>query len=95
MIKIEVKSGEVMSKTTKTGRPYRVQQAWAHLVGKDGHPLAYPVEMEMSYWDAADQPYPPGIYTLDPSSVYVGEFRRLSLGNLKLRPLTIPAQKVA
>lgn len=95
MIRIEIKSDEVISKQTKGGRAFRVQSAWAHLVGKDGAPQPYPVEMELSYWDATDRAYPPGNYTLDPSSIYVGEFRRLSFGNLKLRPLTASSQKAA
>ncbi len=95
MIRIEIKSGEVTNKQTKGGKPFRIQSAWAHLIGKDGAPQPYPVEMELSFWDASDQPYPPGNYTLDPSSIYVGEFRRLSFGNLKLRPLTVPSQKAA
>lgn len=95
MIKIEVKTSEVTNKTTKSGWAYRVQQAWAHLIGKDGQPMPYPVEIELSYWKETDQPYPPGNYTLDPSSLYVGDFRRLTLGTMKLRALSQPAQKAA
>ena len=35
--------------------------------------------------DAA--PYQPGFYTLDPRSLFVGEFQQLAIGRLKLQPI--------
>lgn len=94
MIRIEVKSTEVrsISGTSKTGKPYNIrdQEAYAYTVGRDGQPRPYPERISLQLED--DQaPLEPGIYTLAPASLYVGDYGRLMLG----RPQLVKAQPVA
>jgi len=53
-------------------------------------PVACSIPLEK---DAA--PYQAGFYTLDMRSIYVGDFRRLELGRVKLVPEAAGARKVA
>lgn len=95
MIRIEIKSAEVASKNVtikngpRTGQiaTIREQTAWAHLCDRNGQPQPYPSQISLSLEENA-QPYPPGIYTISPSSFYVNRFRRLELG----RSVLVPAQ---
>ena len=54
------------------------------------YPVACSIPLEK---DAA--PYQAGYYTLDMRSIYVGDFRRLELGRVKLVPEAAGARKVA
>ena len=98
MIKIEVKSAEVTTKSgiaAKTGKPYsiREQEAWAFLCSVTG-PQPYPSRTVLNLED--DQPpYPPGQYTIDASSIYVGDFGSLRLGRLRLKALAPAAARAA
>jgi len=86
MIKIEIDTTDVetFEFSTKTGKPFsiRKQRAWAHL-----HGAKYPTEIEVLL-TATQSPYPVGQYVLSPASIYVGRYRSLRIGRLKLQPLS-------
>ena len=88
MIRIEVVSTVVDERSgNKNGKNWliREQGAYAHRLDENSKPLKYPVACSIPLEKDA-QPYQPGFYTLDLRSVYVGEFRRLELGRVKLVP---------
>lgn len=89
MIKIEIKSAEVKTKSgvsAKTGKNYsiREQEGYAFTFNREGKPNAYPERIVLSLRDE-DQPYQPGFYTICPSSFYVAGF-----GVLSMRPALTP-----
>lgn len=98
MIKIEVTSAEVRTKSgtsARTGKPYNIreQDAYAYTVGRDGQPQKYPQKIVINLGD--DQaPYPLGMYQPAAESFYVDRFGGLSLG-LVLKPLPVSAAKAA
>ncbi len=97
MIRIEIVSTEVDEKSgNKNGKDWRIreQEAYAHLIGQDGKPGKYPVACSIQL-DKDAPAYQPGFYTLDPRSLYVGDFRRLELGRLRLTPDGGAARKAA
>lgn len=69
------------SGTTQDGRAYSIRQqnAYAFLGGD------YP-ELFTFRLNEDQAPYPAGYYTLDPSSLTVGNYNRLSIGFVKLIP---------
>lgn len=98
MIRIEIKSTEVrtISGTSKAGKPYSIrdQEAYAHTVGRDGQPRPYPERISLQLED--DQPpFEPGLYTLAPSSLYVGDYGRLMLGRPQLARVQPAVAKAA
>ena len=89
MIKITVgrEAAREMKGTGKTsGREYhfRVQRAYAHLVGRDGQLTEFPEAFSLNT-DPAEGPYAPGEYVLSPSGLYVRD-EKLVL-NVRLQPL--------
>jgi hypothetical protein len=90
MIRIEVVSPHVEERSgIKDGK-----SAYAFVLDPEGNPAKYPVACSIML-EKNDRPYQPGFYTLDPRSIYVGDFRRLELGRLKLLPESGPARKAA
>ena len=88
MIRIEVVNPNVDERSgNKNGKNWviREQAAYAHLLDEHGKAMKYPVACSISLERDA-QPYAPGFYTLDPRSIYVGDFRRLELGRVRLVP---------
>ena len=93
MIRIEVVNGAVDERSgSKNGKNWtiREQSAYAHLLDEFGKPHKYPVQCSIPL-DRDAPAYQPGFYMLDPRSIYVGDFRRLELGRVKL----IPERKAA
>jgi helix-destabilizing protein len=91
MIRIEVKSDAVETRSgiaQKTQKPYsiRTQEAYAHTVDPSGAIRPYPERIALQL-DDDQKPFPPAMYMLQPSSVYVGDFGRLNLGRPVLQPL--------
>lgn len=98
MIKIEVNTSAFDAKqgiSARTGKPYsiREQEAWAFLSDRDGKLQPHPQRIRITLGDG-DAPYTPGLYQLDPSSVYVGDFSQLNI-RARLRPLGQSAIKAA
>ncbi len=97
MIRIEVVNTTVDERSgNKNGKNWliREQAGYAHLLDEFGKPMKYPVACSIPLEkDAA--PYQAGFYTLDMRSIYVGDFRRLELGRVKLVPEAAGARKVA
>ena len=83
-IEVEKEKPEHISGVSKGGKEYSIwkQKAYAHLPSSK-----YPVMIELNIEDEAHA-YKEGIYTIDPSSFYVGDFNSLSLRFMKLVPLT-------
>jgi hypothetical protein len=103
MLRIEIKSPEVRTisgtckpGTVNAGKPYciRDQEAYAWLVGRDGKPRDYPERISVQL-DDDQEAYRPGVYTLAPQSLYVGDFGRLQMGKPKLMPVAAAAAKAA
>lgn len=91
MIRIEIKDATVETRSgNRNGRDWtiRSQTAWAFTVGLDGKPNPYPERVSITLEDGS-QGYAPGVYTLSPQSLYVGDFGRLTLG----RPVLVPVQQ--
>lgn len=94
-IRIEVKSPVVVenSGTAKaSGKPYtiRKQTAWAHVVDQDGKPYEYPARIELQL-DNDQSPFAVGLYTIAPSSFFVGDYDKLAMRRLVLQPLKAAA----
>lgn len=90
MIKVEINSAtfDVKSGTSaRTGKPYsiREQEGWAFLADRDGKSQPHPQRIKLTLGDD-QQPYQPGLYQLDPSSIFVGDFAQLNI-RARLRPL--------
>lgn len=95
MIRIEIESAEVITKSgvaAATGKPYtiREQDAWAYLVGQNGKPNKHPDAMKIAL-ERDQSPYAVGAYILDPGSLYVASFGKLSIGRVRLNPLPVAA----
>lgn len=76
---IEVKSGT----SQKTGKPYSIknQTGYVHFAHEE-----YPIEIKLRIRDE-QAPYPPGEYTVDDRSFYVGKFKDFVAGTLALTPI--------
>lgn len=88
MLKIEIKSTEVVNKSgtaARSGKPYSIneQSAYFHQPGKE-----YPIEINITLQDGQNS-YAPGFYDLDESSFFVGRF-----GSLECRPVLKPIKTV-
>jgi len=89
MLKIEVKSTEISERSgNKNGNAWhmRNQEAYAHIRNRNGTAAPYPEKIVLSLDNGNSQrapqaPYPVGIYYLIDSSIYVGDFSGLRLGN--------------
>ena len=85
MLTIEVKDGNTQSRTIinkKTGEEvtFHELEAWARLVEE-----GYPERVKLSMHDG--NPVRPGMYTIKPSSFYVGQYNKLQIGRVELSPL--------
>jgi len=87
MIKIEITPNQqrpiTRSGTTKDGKEYVMQEQHAYIyLGGD-----YPTEFVINI-PRGDQPYAAGLFTIDASSLRVGQFMRLEVArDIKLIPL--------
>jgi len=90
MIKVEITSPAVEEKrgvSARTGKPYfiREQEGWFHTCDKDGKPRAHP-ERGSVVIEGDQRPYPPGVYSICPSSLFMGRFGSLDI-RVTLRPV--------
>ena len=67
---------------------FRVQRAYAHLVGRDGQLTEFPEAFSLNT-DPAEGPYAAGEYVLAPSGLYVRDEKLL------FRPRLQPLKKAA
>ena len=90
MIRIEVDSITVEERrgTGKNGKPYciREQGAYAHVLDEHGRAGKYPVRCKLNL-DEEQAPFAPGDYQIDPRSLMVGDFDRVTVGRLRIVPL--------
>lgn len=90
-MKVEVRSKEVVSERIeprpggKQFQPFtkHTQQAYAHTVGTNGQPEAYPRQFRLSL-EKPDLALEPGMYHLADGSFYVDRNGNLALGRLVL-----------
>lgn len=91
MIRIEVTPQIITKKgvARATGKPYEIneQVAYAHLIGQDGQPNKYPTQIALSTRDGI---LPAGDYTLNPSSLTLGQW-----GTLDFTPRLVPLRPQA
>lgn len=84
--KIVVASDKVVNRniTTKANKEmtFREQRAALQIAGED---FPHPFNINL---DKDQPPYPPGDYTIDLSCLKVGDFEQLTVGRLKLVPMT-------
>lgn len=92
MIRVEVASTAVEVKTgtsPRTGKQYNIreQECWVHTVDKaTGQTRPHP-ERAVVPLEEGQPPYPPGSYTICPSSIYVARFGLVAM-RLRLKPAT-------
>lgn len=91
MIRIEITEAviEHRQQTAKNGGKvydFYTQKAFAFLPDSLGKVGKYPQQIEISH-DKDSPAYQVGMYTLDPRSLFVGDFHKLAIGRLKLAPL--------
>ncbi len=84
---ITIEENTLINKTSKAGKPYAVQQAYAHTVNSDGSPKRYPTEITL--FVKKDQqgnpvPYSKGEYDLADSSFEVDQYGNLSINFVNL-----------
>ena len=89
MIKITVTDTPIreMKGIGKTsGKPYhmRIQTVYAHTMSPEGVMADFPDKFELAL-DDGQNPFPRGVYTLAPSSVFVSRD-----GKLDIRPRLVP-----
>lgn len=103
MIRIEIKTANVTPRNIvakqgpRAGQTIQLleQEAYAETYGDNGK-HAYPSRITLNL-ESNEKPYPPGVYTVDPASLYVDRFQKLQLGRLRLTPVaaTRPAAAAA
>jgi hypothetical protein len=85
-VKIEIQNDAVTTRAgvSAAGKNYSIrnQEAWFHQVG-----VPYPTRIELSL-DNNQAPWSVGEYSLDEKSFFVDKYRRLSVGRLKLIPIS-------
>ena len=96
-MRIEIKSDKVqeISGIAKLSqKPYliRKQSGYAYVVDEAGQPQPYPESIDINL-DREQPAYPPGVYLVLDSSFYVGDFKSLTIGKLRLQ--SIEAAKAA
>lgn len=110
MIRIEVKAAVVARRdiTIKQGpkagqiSTFFEQEAWAYTFNRDGEPHPFPQRcvinidpVTVNGTPQAPNPYPVGNYQPDPSCLYIDRFGCLTLGRLKLKPISPAISKAA
>lgn len=98
MIKIEIRSAEVVTKSgvsARTGKPYSMneQRGYAFTCDRQGNPQPYPSQLCITLANGV-QPYQPGLYTLAPSSLYTNKYDQLEISP-NLVPISATLQKAA
>jgi hypothetical protein len=90
MIKIEVRAAKINTRniTSKQGKSFtfREQPCYAFTLDRDGNPRPYPQEFVLNIPESQPEPYPVGVYTLAPASVWIDRNQHLSLAP-KLTPV--------
>lgn len=88
-LKITIASTAIHTKSgvsSKTGKPYEIreQEAWAHFIGPDAKPQAFPTKI-MLMLEAQQVPHAIGDYLLHPCSIQPGRF-----GSIQVKPILQP-----
>jgi hypothetical protein len=96
MIRITVKSTDLTPRTKKgSSVPFAYEQTgYAWLFDRVGKPEEYPQRVALTHWcdksgSMEGKAYPPGEYTLAPTSYAVGDYGRLTVAP-RLVPLAKP-----
>jgi len=93
-LKVEIESNEVNTKsgTSKQGKAFslREQAGYIYTLDDQGKQQRHPQAFKFII-DGEQDPYAPGMYTLDMSCLYVGRFGQLEVGHVKLKPAAVSA----
>ena len=94
MIKIEIESAEVKTKSgvsARTGKPYsmREQRGYVYCTDKDGKPNRHPNTLCITLRDE-QAPYAVGFYTLTAASFYTNKYDQLEISPV-LAAIAAPA----
>lgn len=86
MIKIEIKPSQAIADTRSgisksTGQAYTINEQAAYIFLGQDYPQLFKLNLENG-----QAPYSAGLYTLHPSSIYVGDFQKLRVGKIVLVP---------
>lgn len=86
MIKIEIKPAQAIADTRSgisksSGQPFTINEQSAYIFLGQDYPQLFKLNLENG-----QAPYPAGLYTLHPSSIYVGDFQKLRVGKIVLVP---------
>ena len=87
MIKVEIKPSQVTvitrNGTSKSGQAFSINEQKAYIyLGGD-----YPQEFKLNL-EQGQPPYSAGFYELHESSIFVGDYSKLRIGNIMLVPIT-------
>ena len=90
-MRIEIKSDKVQEISgigKASGKPFtiRKQSGYAYVVDDNGQPQPYPESIDLNL-DREQLAYAPGMYVVLDASFYVGDFKSLSIGKLRLQSL--------
>ena len=87
MLRIDIETDKVIERNKKAGGFYYQQEAYAHIVGRDG-PERYPqkIFLYVPVENGNPAPQKPGKYTLNASSLRVSN-SQLELGFVNLEPV--------
>ena len=86
-LRIDIETDKVIERKKKAGGFYHQQEAYVHIVGRDG-PERYPqkIFLYVPEVNGKPDPQPPGKYILSPSSLRVSN-SQLELGFINLEPV--------
>ena len=87
MIKVEIKPSQALADTRSgiskvTGKEYKISEQSAYVFLGGDYPELFKFTLENG--QAA---YPAGLYSLHESSLYIGQFNKLTVGKIQLTPL--------
>lgn len=87
LIKVEIKPSQTVVETRSgvsktTGKPYTISEQSAYIFLGGDYPEMFRITLE-----EGQQAYTAGLYSLSETSLYIGQFNKLTVGRVKLTPL--------
>ncbi|WMT17218.1 single-stranded DNA-binding protein [Serratia fonticola] len=87
LIKVEVKPSQALADTRSgvsktTGKPYTISEQSAYIYLGGDYPELFKITL-----DEGQKAYPVGLYSLSETSLYIGQFNKLTVGRIKLVPI--------
>lgn len=93
MIKVEITPEQAKVNTRSgvskaTGQPFTINEQEAYIYLGSIYPQLFKFNL-----DNGVPPYPAGVYQLDASSLFVGDFSKLRIGKMVLKPFIEDSKK--